>query len=86
MGLGRSQKLVLNLLAINAEQTVRDLARNWPTLTESSARSAVNRLGDRGLVDFAGWSPYRDARTFSLTDRGRAVADTLVPPDEDDDA
>jgi predicted ArsR family transcriptional regulator len=89
VGLGHTQKLVLNLLAITTNQSARDLSYNWPSLTESAARSAVARLGDRGLVDMAGWTPTRDARTYCLTAKGQEVADALVdmdPEGDDDDA
>jgi DNA-binding HxlR family transcriptional regulator len=70
-GLGRTQILVLRLLADNAK-SARHLSYDWPGLTESAARSAVSRLADRGLVDMAGWD-VRDGRTYCLTARGAEV-------------
>lgn len=75
VGLGRTQVLVLRLLA-SGPKSVRTLSYDWPDLTESAARSAVNRLGDRGLVDMAGWD-RNDGRTFCLTARGREVEAAL---------
>jgi DNA-binding HxlR family transcriptional regulator len=74
-GLGRTQKLVLRLLA-SGSKSARHLAYDWPGLTESAAHSAVRRLGDRGLVDVAGWD-NRDGRTYCLTERGAAVERSL---------
>jgi hypothetical protein len=72
--LGRTQVLVLRLLA-GGEKDCRHLEYDWPGLTESAARSAIGRLGDRGLVDVAGWKEGR--RTFCLTSRGRQIEAAL---------
>jgi DNA-binding HxlR family transcriptional regulator len=86
-GLGRTQKLVLQLLASNGSLSARELEYHWPTLTESSAYSAVMRLADRGLVDVAGWDQYGRNRSYCLTERG-GVAERQVSEvdqlDEDD--
>lgn len=67
--LGRTQVLVLRLLAAGEHpKSAAKLAYDWPGLTESAARSALGRLGDRGLVDAAGFDG--EARTFSLTEKG----------------
>lgn len=75
-GLGHTQVLVLHLLADEAK-SIRNLAYDWPDLTESAARGAVERLGLRGLVDAAGRDDY-DRQTFRLTGRGREVERRLV--------
>jgi DNA-binding PadR family transcriptional regulator len=71
--LGRTQVLVLRLLASSdsGEKDCRELEYDWPSLTESAAYGAIQRLGNRGLVDVAGWKENR--RTYKLTDRGREV-------------
>lgn len=72
-GLGRTQRLVLQLLASgDGPKSARHLEYDWPGLTESAARSALDRLGMRGLVDMAGWD-RRDGRTYCLTERGSQV-------------
>lgn len=81
VGLGRTQILVLHLLAQDAK-SIRTLGYDWPGLTESAARSAVNRLGDRRLVDAVGRDDY-DHRTYGLTDRGREVEAALVDASDD---
>jgi DNA-binding PadR family transcriptional regulator len=73
--LGRTQKLVLLLLAEEAKDC-RRLAYDWPNLSESAAYSAVQRLAERGLVDMAGWKENR--RTYCLTRRGQEVEQTLL--------
>lgn len=75
-GLGHTQVLVLHLLA-DADKSIRTLAYDWPDLTESAARGAVDRLGSRGLVDATGRDDY-DRRTYGLTERGREVERRLV--------
>lgn len=82
VGLGRTQKLVLRLLA-DGSKSARHLAYDWPSLTESAARSAVHRLGERSLVDVAGWDS-RDGRTYCLTDRGREVEQALNTDGDED--
>jgi DNA-binding PadR family transcriptional regulator len=69
--LGRTQKLVLRLLA-DRPKSIQHLGYDWPGLTESAAYSAVMRLADRGLVDVAGWDDY-DRRTYRLTEKGAEV-------------
>ncbi len=78
--LGRTQGLVLQLLALrDRPPTIRDLATDWPGLTEASVRSAVNRLGDRGLVDVAGFDAIAtNARTYTLTADGRRAEMALT--------
>jgi predicted ArsR family transcriptional regulator len=78
--LGRTQKLVLHLLASTGEASAWDLAYHWPGLTESAAGSAVNRLAGRGLVDLGrgDWSRGRFSRTFVLTSEGRSVESSLL--------
>ncbi len=77
--LGRTQQLVLHLIAAHSQApSIRDLAYDWPSLTESAARSAVNRLGDRRLVDVAGFHAGTNTRTYKLTALGRQVEVELV--------
>lgn len=85
--LGRTQKLVLRILAGNAPCTARDLSYHWPTLSESAAMSAINRLADRGLVDMGpgDFSRGRFARSFVLTDTGASVEAGLNIPEWEDD-
>lgn len=73
--LGRTQILVLHLLA-DGPKTVRTLGYDWPGLTDSAARSAVNRLGDRSLVDATGWDGA--GRMYGLTECGEAVERSIV--------
>lgn len=75
--IGHTQKLVLQLLASSGACSARDLAYHWPSLTESAAHSALQRLGGRGLVDMASWKPS-GGRTYKLTERGRDVERTLT--------
>lgn len=79
--LGRTQILVLRLLASGGAKSVRHLAYDWPGLSESAARGAVMRLGDRSLVDVAGWDG--ESRTYTLTERGREVELALGGDAED---
>jgi DNA-binding MarR family transcriptional regulator len=79
--LGRSQKLVLHILADQSPCTARDLAYHWPSLSESAAMSAIDRLAARGLVDlgpgeFSHAGRFR--RSFVLTERGVATERGLV--------
>lgn len=85
--LGRTQKLVLHLLASQSPCTARELSYHWPSLSESAAMSAVNRLADRGLVDMGpgDWSRGRFARSFVLTRAGAEVERALVGAWEDDE-
>lgn len=78
--LGYTQKLVLHLLAEEANKDCRHLAYDWPSLTESAAYGAIRRLSNRRLVDAAGWKENR--RTYCLTARGREVEQTLLEEDE----
>lgn len=78
-GLGRTQKLVLHLLAREAK-LVRTLAMDWPGLTEASVRTALTGLEQRGLVNRPTY--HRGAYKFGLTDRGREVEAALVGDDE----
>lgn len=74
--LGRTQRLVLHILANQAPCTARDLSYHWPSLSKSAAMAAVNRLADRGLVDMGpGEFSYagRFRRSFVLTARGATV-------------
>lgn len=84
--LGRTQVLVLRLLANHRQApSARDLAYDWPGLTESAVHGALNRLGDRGLVDLAGFDGR--ARTYKLTPRGiEAELELLGDGDEDDES
>lgn len=81
--LGRTQRLVLSLLA-SGPKTCAHLAYDWPGLTESAARGAVLRLADRHLVDAAGWKPD-GGRIYKLTERGRAVEAELVGIEDEED-
>lgn len=84
-GLGRTQRLVLHLLAFGAKST-RTLAYDMPLwFTPTAMYGAVMRLANRGLVDFAGWDESQD-RTYCLTERGAAVERALDPdPELEDD-
>lgn len=73
--LGRTQKLVLSLLAGHSK-SIRTLAADWPGLTESSVRSSLTRLARRALVDVAGFDDY-ERRTYCLTSRGAEVEASL---------
>lgn len=77
--IGRTQQAIITSLASpNASAaTVRDLANDWPWLSYSSVYSALDRLGTRSLVDYAGWDSISNARTYKLTEKGWAVAREL---------
>jgi DNA-binding HxlR family transcriptional regulator len=75
-GLGRTQILVLNLLAAGGPKSARDLERDWPSMTPDKAYSALASLGNRGLVDAAGFDGR--ARTYCLTAKGAAVERKLL--------
>lgn len=79
--LGRTQQLVLHLLA-DRPKSIRTLAYDWPGLTESCVRSAVDRLAMRGLVDLADRQGER-GRMFTLTAKGAEIERGLIV-DEDD--
>lgn len=80
--LGRTQVLVLRLLAAGEyPKSAAKLAYDWPALTESAARSALGRLGDRRLVDAAGFDG--SSRTFALTDAGIALERELLATEGD---
>lgn len=84
--LGRTQKLVLRLLASGSgPKSARYLAYDFPALTESAAQSAILRLGLRGLVDVAGWESDSNRRTYKLTEEGREIERSLNVSDEDED-
>jgi DNA-binding MarR family transcriptional regulator len=74
--LGRTQSLVLHLLACAGPQTIFDISR-FPGLTESGTRSAVDRLGRLGLVDLAD-RHHKSGRVFCLTDKGAAAERALL--------
>ena len=80
--IGRTQKQVLASLSVCRSASVRTLSRDWPGLTESSVRSAVMRLGQRSLVDVAGWDDY-GCRTYALTDKGALIEHDINVGDED---
>lgn len=83
-GLGPTQILVLRLLASAGPCSAPQLSNHWPSLSDSAASAAVNRLASRGLVDAAG---FRDnARTYRLTETGRAVEQHLNDGEEATDA
>lgn len=77
--------LVLRLLASAGESSAQTLEYHWPGLTESAARSAVERLAMRGLVDAAGWDSSGRRRTYALTAKGREVEAKLNVDDESED-
>jgi DNA-binding MarR family transcriptional regulator len=81
---GRTQQLILHVLASQGPCTIKELAYHWPTLTQSAASSAVNRLGNRGFVDLADRS-WDGARSYSLTRKGAEVERALLTLDESDD-
>lgn len=85
VGLGRTQRLVLSILASQGPCSARELEYHWPTLTESSAGSALRRLGDRGLVDAAGWN-YSNQRTYGLTEQGYEVEAGLNTEYDEDES
>lgn len=80
-GLGRTQRIVLHRLALDAK-SVRTLAYDGFGLTESSARSALDRLGRRSLVDRK--FSY-DTLVYFLTSEGAEVEAALDPLDDEDD-
>lgn len=83
--LGRTQKLVLRLFATTGENlSARQLEYHWPSLTESAAAGAIQRLGRRSLVDVAGWEDPSNRRTYRLTEKGWAVANVLDDIEEED--
>jgi DNA-binding PadR family transcriptional regulator len=85
-GFGYTQKLVLRLLASgDSARSVRQLANDWPGLTESAVFGALGRLARRGLVDVAGWDDY-ERRTYRLTEKGIKVERELTGLDAEDEA
>lgn len=78
-GLGRTQRLVLQLLACD-DKSVRTLVSDGFGLSESSVRGALRSLGLRGLVDR---SFSYDVLVYHLTRKGSEVADALGEVDED---
>lgn len=72
MRLGHTQRAILTSLASGPRSAVH-LAYDWPWITEAGARSAIERLGRRSLVDVAGFDGQ--ARTFKVTDKGLDVLD-----------
>jgi DNA-binding MarR family transcriptional regulator len=86
MALGRTQQTVLHLLASVGACSASELERHWPSLTYSSALSAVNRLAGRGLVDLGPGEFVRGrfVRSYVLTPLGVQAEQTLLPLDEDD--
>lgn len=69
--LGRTQLLVMQVLSLaHRPKGVRQIANDWPGLTESSVAGALARLADRGLVDRS--SPH-GFYVWSLTAMGGAV-------------
>lgn len=80
-GLGRTQVLVLQLLALS-DKSVRTLASDGFGLSESSVRGALERLGRRGLVDrkFS-----HDVLEYHLTRQGAEVEQTLSGLDDEED-
>lgn len=80
VGLGRTQVTVLRLLAMDAK-SVRTLAYDGFGLSESSARSALDRLGRRGLVDRRF---NRDDLVYFLTSDGAEVERSLLALDDDE--
>lgn len=87
--LGHTQRRVLLTMADGEARAVTDWGA-WYPLNEGQVRGAMTRLGQRGLVDVAGWSRdgHGRARTFCLTERGRELAKLIVEEevrDENDD-
>jgi hypothetical protein len=82
--LGRTQVLVMRLLALAEHpKSVRALAYDWPTLTESSVRSALDGLWRRGLVDAAGWEAG-GGRKYVLTTKGALAEAAMLGEDLDE--
>lgn len=50
------ERQTLNVL-FGGDRSVSTLAMDFPYLSESSVRSALHRLYDKGLVDRYGWRP-----------------------------
>jgi DNA-binding HxlR family transcriptional regulator len=73
--------LVLQLLA-NGPKSVRTIASDGFGISESSARSTLERLGRRGLVDRK--YSYRELE-YHLTSEGAEVEQTLSGLDEDEE-
>jgi predicted DNA-binding transcriptional regulator len=82
VGLGRNQIVVLHLLAMNSH-TIAELERSWPGITRSSARSAVDGLAGRGLVDVCDRKSGDMGRRFALTSRGVAAEREMLEDGED---
>lgn len=84
-GLGRTQRLVLHLLALQSPCTSRELSYHWPSLSQSAANSAIERLANRGLVDLGpgDFSRGHFCRSYVLTQRGTEAESLLAKPRED---
>lgn len=72
--LGFTQRAILTSLS-NEDRSVGTLSMDWPWISESGARSALNRLYKRGLVEPARWSGRE--REWSITRRGTELLDQL---------
>lgn len=84
--LGRTQKMVLHILAARGDCTVADIEMQGFGLAASSIRGALHTLGMRGLVDATGFdeSHRSRARTFGLTDAGAKAEEALLGDDADE--
>jgi predicted ArsR family transcriptional regulator len=81
--LGGTQRHVLLVLGTRGASAANDWAA-WYPLEAAQVRSAINRLGMRGLVDVAGWNGR--ARTYKLTEDGVEAVNKIAPSDDADDA
>jgi len=82
MSFGRTQQIVMHLLA-GGSKPISRIVHDWPGLTESSVRSAIDSLSRRGLVDLADRHHER-GRVFQLTPKGAEAEKTLAGITDDD--
>lgn len=78
---GPTQLVILQLLCQHRMLSVAQMCYHWPSLRHSMAKRAVDRLGDRNLIDVAGFDD-KGRRTFKITDRGRALERSSNPSDD----
>lgn len=82
-----ARQLPVLLSLANNSRTVRTIAHDWPGMNDGMARSIVDALGRKGLVDADRFD--RDARrSWKLSRRGYEFVDAIEKvgwADEDDE-
>jgi DNA-binding MarR family transcriptional regulator len=73
--LSKGQKFVLRWLKEHGAQTVSEIINNADTCPPATARQAIYALADMSAVRRADGGEKRESATYTLTDKGREMAE-----------